>query len=195
MVELQGGTLRVESSIGKGSVFTCILPTRIVDDAPRAAALTSKPPTTGATAARLDGYEILLAEDGPDNQRLISHVLRKAGAVVQVVENGQEAIDAIVAREDQSAPFDMVLMDMQMPVRDGYSATKEISQRWPELHVAAITAHAMSTDREACINAGCCAYLSKPIDRAALIATCAELGNHAQALSTVREECAAEAAP
>jgi signal transduction histidine kinase/CheY-like chemotaxis protein len=177
LAELLGGTLQVTSNRGEGSLFTFCLPLEIADniDIPLHQCAAS---SAGIKPDRLlDRMEILLAEDGLDNQRLIAHVLRKAGATVAIANNGEEVIRAIEARENEGGCFQLVLMDMQMPVRDGYSATREIVQRWPSLPVAAITAHTMSTDREACLQAGCCAYLSKPIDRKELIATCADLGN------------------
>lgn len=177
LATLLGGTLELESTQGGGSLFTCCLPLEIADDASIETTGFAVPRCGTKPDGLLDQMEILLAEDGPDNQRLISHVLRKAGAVVAVVNNGEEVIRAIEAREKEGGQFQLVLMDMQMPVRDGYSATREIVQRWPSLPVAAITAHTMSTDREACLKAGCCAYLSKPIDRKELIETCAHLGN------------------
>lgn len=176
LAELQGGELCVSSELGKGSIFVCKLPCQ--ESANSTSPQVNPQGTVSLTNAdySLTGLSILLAEDGPDNQRLISHVLRKAGADVEVVDNGQKAIDAIELKYGNQDTYHVILMDMQMPVRDGYSAAREISQRWPQLPVAAITAHAMSTDRDECLAAGCCAYLSKPIDRKALLETCAILG-------------------
>lgn len=112
---------------------------------------------------------ILLAEDGPDNQRLIGFFLRKAGFAVTVADNGATACDLALAAESEGAPFDAILMDMQMPILGGYSATSKLRREGYTRPIIALTAHAMPDDRDRCIMAGCTEYATKPIQRDLLI--------------------------
>ena len=112
---------------------------------------------------------ILLAEDGPDNQRLIAFLLRKAGAEVELAENGQIALDLALAAQQAGSPFDVILMDMQMPVMDGYDATQKLRSAATREPIIALTAHAMTEDRQKCIDAGCDDYIAKPIDPKKLV--------------------------
>jgi CheY-like chemotaxis protein len=102
---------------------------------------------------------------------LITFLLKKAGAEVTVAENGQIALDAALKIEEDCDPIDLILMDMQMPVMDGYEATRRLRNAGWQGPIVALTAHAMSDDRQKCIAAGCDEYLSKPIDRKTLIDT------------------------
>jgi CheY-like chemotaxis protein/HPt (histidine-containing phosphotransfer) domain-containing protein len=129
----------------------------------------SATPVAGA-AAELAGSElptglrVLLAEDNPVNQRVTSHLLRKLGTQVYCVANGLEVVQAL-----RESDFDLVLMDCQMPEMDGYTATTVIRDassgvKNPAIPVIALTAHALATDREKCLQAGMNDYLAKPID-------------------------------
>jgi CheY-like chemotaxis protein len=172
-----GGEITVESAPSQGSTFSVSIATGPLDGVPliRPSGRLSEgtPRTTSVDSAVHSTAEfrhrVLLVEDGPDNQRLISFFLRKAGAEVMVAENGQVAVDAVMAARDRHQPFDVILMDMQMPVVDGYAATKLLRQKGYRGPIIALTAHAMSTDREKCLTAGCDDYISKPIDRDKLL--------------------------
>ncbi len=186
LAELLGGGVTVESKPGVGSTFRVTIATGPLDgikmldasvtteqawsrgaDSGRAAeeSAPNGRPSAGRLVAR-----ILLAEDGIDNQRLISFVLRKAGAVVMVVDNGQLAVDEALAAGEAGTPFDVILMDMQMPVLDGYEAARLLRKKGYSGPIIALTAHAMAGDREKCLQAGCDDYARKPIDREGLIA-------------------------
>jgi CheY-like chemotaxis protein len=112
---------------------------------------------------------VLLAEDGVYNQKFLTLFLTKAGAEVTVADNGQVAVDMALQATGEGRAFDVVLMDMQMPVLDGYAAATCLRDCGYTGTIIALTAHAMSDDREKCLAAGCNDYGSKPIERADLL--------------------------
>ena len=135
LAEMLGGDITVNSAPGSGSCFSVTFETgnlagvkmigaRLVDEA-----TVQSQPIGPATAQVNLACRILLAEDGPDNQRLISFILKKAGADVTVVGNGQLACEEMLAAVERGMPFDVILMDMQMPVMDGYDATRRLRPR------------------------------------------------------------------
>ena len=192
LANLLGGDITVTSEAGVGSTFTFTL-----DGGPRQGvellenmtadqlALTGE--SDAAEEVTLHG-RILLAEDGEDNQDLISTHLRRAGAEVIIAGNGRLAVESVMATigPDASAPaFDLVLMDMQMPELDGYGATRKLRSAGVQAPIVALTANAMAEDRVKCLECGCTDYLSKPISRVML------LGTVAKYLETSRSERAA----
>lgn len=109
-------------------------------------------------------YRILYVEDGPDNQRLVWHILNKTQFAVVVASDGQEAIEEVYRQQEENAnPYDLILMDMQMPRMDGYEATRRLRSAGFTMPIVALTAHALAGDRDKCLAAGCTDYMAKPI--------------------------------
>ena len=175
LTDLMGGSLEIESVFGKGSIFRIALPTGPLDArtfrCPGRIAHDFTVQASGENGNSLDGFRVLLAEDGLDNRRLFQRFLSASGAALRCVENGAQAVE-VFEGEDGWRP-DVVLMDMQMPVLDGYGATRKLRRQGVSTPIVALTAHAMSSDRQLCLDAGCTDYLSKPVDRGELIAVCA----------------------
>ncbi|MDR0705845.1 MAG: response regulator [Planctomycetaceae bacterium] len=119
----------------------------------------------------LKNVRILLVEDMLINQLVISTQLRNAGANVEIADNGELGIQKITQDTDNGLFFDVILMDMQMPVKDGYEATAQLRAQGYNRPIIAVTAHALTGDREKTIEAGCDDYISKPVERKVLIET------------------------
>ncbi len=205
LARMLGGDISVTSAAGLGSLFQveiagggaigsavnageAVAPAAEIDTAEESKCLKT---LDGAAAEaqpvpvrQLAGLRILLAEDGADNRLLVGFVLRKAGAEVQFAENGRIAVDCAQAAIREGTPFDIILMDMQMPVLDGYSATRELRAAKYSLPVIALTAHAMSEDRQKCLDAGCDEYATKPINRSQLLALIVQHGRSSARFAT-----------
>ncbi|MBN1489548.1 MAG: response regulator, partial [Phycisphaerae bacterium] len=180
LAQMLGGDVTVmETRPGAGTHFRITVTTGPLDevqmlDGPSFVADTAEPapePAVGEGTLVLQGCRILLVEDGPDNQRLIAHLLKKAGATVTVAGNGKAGVDVALAARNEAMAFHVILMDMQMPVMDGYQATETLRQKGFAGPIIALTAHAMEGDREGCLEVGCNAYVAKPINRQELIET------------------------
>jgi CheY-like chemotaxis protein len=182
LCRLMGGEIEVTSEPGRGSTFRLHLPIERVAMDP-AQSCTAAGSADAAPYIR-PGIRILLVEDGPDNQRLVRLILERAGAAVALAENGAEGVEAMQAALHTGAPFDLVLMDMQMPVMDGYEATRRIREMGYTGPILALTAHAMSDDRARSLAAGCNEYLVKPIQRDDLIVAVARFTAEAKPLSS-----------
>ncbi len=185
--EMLGGSVDlVASEPGVGSTFRFRIP---ILEAPGAVTVTSLDGLAVGDPTRDDRPRtqslrgrILLAEDGKDNQRLIAHHLRRAGAEVEIAENGIEALALFDRAAVAGSPFDLLLTDVQMPEMDGCTLARTLRSRHRELPIIALTAHAMAEDRRRCQEAGCSDYATKPIDRVKLLAVCARwLGGRAAA--------------
>jgi signal transduction histidine kinase/ActR/RegA family two-component response regulator len=186
LAELLNGDVRVTSEEGVGSTFTVDLPLGDLEGVRRITELGAEPTRPEATRgvggiATLRG-NVLLAEDTPVNQKLITAYLERAGASVTVVENGRLAVEKALESGRSGRPFDLVLMDMQMPVLDGYEAARALRDAGYAGPIVALTAHAMEGDREKCLAAGCTDYTRKPVDRAELLRICATRMNPAAPL-------------
>jgi CheY-like chemotaxis protein len=172
-----GGEIWVESQLRHGSTFffTVALEQPVVQRELFANVAAAAVPARGNGESQR-ALKILLAEDNLANQKMAVYLLKKHGHVVEITNNGREAVELVNSRE-----FDLVLMDVQMPIMDGFQATAAI-RALPNLAKArmpiiAMTAHSMKGDKERCLAAGMDGYLTKPIDSRELFATLANLPN------------------
>ncbi len=185
LVELMGGAMKVESELGKGSTFSFTVALGLVPASAAARATSAADNQSPATGKASQALNVLLVEDNPVNQKLAVRLLEKWGHHVVIAANGKEALDRV--RSGQAC--DLVLMDMQMPVMGGIEATKliradEAANSRRRLPIVAMTANAMTGDRDACLAAGMDDYLSKPIRQEELLAKLrlhAPAGSRAQA--------------
>ena len=184
-----GGTITARRRREGGSAFTLTIPAGpggMLTVAPAASASADVPvpscvtpaaPTTPALDPK-PTVRVLLAEDNRDTQRVMTLRLAAAGFAVTPAPHGQAAVDLALAAETEGRPFDVVLMDMQMPVLDGYEATRTLRGEGYRRPIIAVTAHALAEDREECLRFGCDDYLAKPIDWPRLTSLIAAYSNH-----------------
>ena len=156
LAQLLGGDLQLASELGEGAEFVLTLPLKTIDDSGIRQAVSLK------KLEKMDSSRnnILVAEDNPTNQMILRRLLSKAGFRCQVVENGEEAVKMV-----QEKAFDLVLMDCQMPVLDGYGATQQIKELLGDESpvIVAVTANATAEDKKRCFEAGMDGFVSKPL--------------------------------
>ncbi len=194
---LLGGDVEVQSQPGKGSMFTLRLYAgelrratlrRYTSEDCQLGLAPEQPKQERESDIRLEG-RLLVVEDVELNQRLIAALLRRAGATVDLADNGRAGLELALEAQRKGEPHDLILLDMQMPIMDGYEAARRLRAEGYTRPILALTAHAMTTDREKCLEAGCTDYETKPIQRDRLISSCHRLmkGEKAQAPLPVEE--------
>ncbi|MGB4710232.1 MAG: ATP-binding protein [Fuerstiella sp.] len=167
LTEALGGEVSVKSVPGEGSTFSFSVDTGDVSNAPLVdTQQASRNLVSGmqqqkhvGLAFRFKPARVLVTDDTAANRQLVSLVLRKSGITVEEAENGLQALE-----KSQGGSFDLLLMDMQMPVMDGFTATRKLREQGIEIPIIALTANVMQSDKDRCTEAGCSGFLPKPID-------------------------------
>ncbi len=169
-----GGDLQlIESIPNEGSVFRCTFAaqvnetSRFVSEFIPSSSFHDTASDIKSFEGKLAGVKVLLVEDGLDNQRIFSYFLRLAGATVRIESNGAHALECIWENKD----FDVILMDIQLPIMDGYTLTEELRRQGYTQPIIAVTAHALAEEKTRCLDSGFSDYLSKPVDIEKLIRT------------------------
>ena len=173
-VEALGGQVTVYSEEGVGSVFVATVDTGSIDDVrfiqPTEEELESLMTESADCAVRLPGLRVLLVDDAEENRDLMSLILEELGTTFVTAENGLEAMQQATSQE-----FDVILMDMNMPVMDGYTATAKLREQGYQKPIVALTAHAMAHAGQQCRDAGCTGFLTKPVNFDDLLILLAEI--------------------
>jgi two-component system CheB/CheR fusion protein len=168
LVELLGGGIAVASTEGQGSTFTFTVSTGSLDEVPLASdAAIVAPPLP--PLSRLTGRTFLIVDDRRDMRYLIQTYLEEAGATVASASDGAVAVESVREAQARGTPFDAIVLDMQMPVMDGFQAAPRLRAAGHTGRIVALTANAMKGDQERCLAAGCDEYMAKPVDRLRLL--------------------------
>lgn len=176
MSRLLGGDVIVESVLGAGSVFTLLIDIGPIEklELVDSLAVDCRPLPSNLPAPQLRG-RILLAEDSEPNRLLLVRLLERAGAQVDSAENGQIALKMHRLAHATGRDYDLLITDMQMPLMDGYTLTRQLRKSRATLPIVALTAHAMTDEKEKCLAAGCDECATKPIDRMEFLAMCSRM--------------------
>lgn len=172
IVDKMGGRIDVKSKLGEGSTFKVTIPYKIVPDE----LIPKQPESPDISSISIKGTRILMAEDNQLNSEIAQYLLEDSGAVVTPVSNGRECVD--VYKNSEEGTFDLILMDIMMPVMDGLTAAREIrscERRDADIPIIAMTANAFSEDAKMSREAGMNAHLAKPLDINELIVAIAKL--------------------
>lgn len=168
LVSMMGGKVEARSELGSGSVFTVRLPIEDVERCELSNAdgivTESRTETVEPGVRQTHPLRVLVAEDTPAIQFVIRRIVGSAVEELVIVNNGREAIDTVLANEMSEMPFDLVVMDIQMPQVNGIEATRQLRREGFERPIIALTAGTMDEERQECMAAGCSHFLSKPID-------------------------------
>jgi two-component system CheB/CheR fusion protein len=185
-----GGSIEVDSTPGKGSTFRLMVPTGDLDNVsmvePRQGIVASQQSETPAPAS-LDSH-VLVVDDRHEIRYLARHFIERAGGTTECAENGRVAIECVEQAERDGRPFDVVVMDMQMPVMDGFETTRKLRDSGFARPILALTADAMKEDRERCLQVGCDDHLTKPIKANRLMNIVASYGSRSERPDEPRRE-------
>ena len=175
LARMLGGDIEVASIKGKGSSFNVTVATGPLDHVQMVRSVMVGAEQSAVqqipSEILLQSCRLLLVDDAPDNRLIISTFLERYGPAIDLAENGQQAVEKVLAADANSDPYDIVLMDMQMPILDGYEATRRLRSENYFGKIIALTAHAMDGAKKECLDAGCDDYATKPIVRDLLLKT------------------------